>query len=292
VFLSAATNSLSVDRAWAQFRLTPETPGNNWAVLKIGRIDLRSEPFSSGYRRVTAQNFNVSDFRAVGDSVRMRDKDAGIELWGASTGPDNRGGIEYAAGIVQGTGGPAENNNYKDMYYTVSYKFGGHGVVGSRKELEGEVPINAYAEKSIGFGTFGYRGKGITRVNTAVPLENQFTRAGAKIDAYIGNLNLIGAVVSGRDNVRDVVPRSIKSSSFFIEAEWMALPWVMPAARFEKTNFSDGRRNVRQFVPSVNLAVRANVRVVVEGRFFNRVSPNSTARTGTNEGLARLEFLF
>lgn len=291
VFLSGATNTLSVDRAWAQFRLTPEKPGTNWAVLKVGRMDLRSEPFSSGSRRATAQNFNVSTYNAVSDSVRMLDKDAGVELWGAATGPDNHGGLEYAAGIVQGTAGATENNNFKDMYWSASYKFGGHGVVGSRKELDDAVPIRGYAEKSIGFGTFGYRGKGITRI-TGVPLENQFTRTGAKVDAYLGNLNLFSAVTVGRDNVHDTATRSTRSSAVFVEADYMALPWVMPILRFEKTNFSDGRRNIRQVVAALNLAVRANVRVVVEGRFYNRISASGTARTGTNEGLTRLEFLF
>src|SRR6185436_7838651 len=105
-------------------------------------------------------------------------------------------------------------------YWTASYKFGGHGVVGSRQELEGEVPINSYAEKSIAFGAFGYRGKGITR-STGVAAENQFTRTGAKLDAYYGNLNVYGAVSVGKDNIRDVVPRSIHSSSFYVEADYM-----------------------------------------------------------------------
>ena len=282
LFMLGSTNQLFVDRAWAQFRLTPEKPGNNWAVLKVGRIDLRSEPFSSGYRKTTAQNFNVSDYRVLADGFRFRDKDAGIELWGAATGPDNRGGLEYSAGIVQGTAGAPENNNFKDSYWNASYKIGGHGVVGSRREEEGEMPIRNYAEKSIAIGGFGYRGKGITRV-TGTPLENQFTRTGAKLDAFYDNLNVFGAVVVGRDNVRSAPRRSIDSSAFYIEADYMLLPWVMPLARFEKTNVSDGRSAIRQYIPAVNLALRANVRVLVEGRFV---------RPGANEGLVRLEFLF
>ena len=65
----------------------------------------------------------------------------------------------------------------------------------------------------------------------------------------------------------------------------MMLPWVMPVVRYEKTNFSDGRRAVGQWIPAVNLAVRANVKVLVEGRFFNEDD-------GRNEGLVRLDFLF
>jgi hypothetical protein len=292
LFLQGSTNSLFIDRAWAQFRLLPETPGNNWVVLKVGRIDLRAEPFSSTNRRVTTQNFNVSDLRSVSDGLRFRDKDSGVELWGAATGPDNRGGIEYAAGIVQGTGGTPENNNFKDSYWTISYKVGGQGVVGSRREVEGfALPINNYAEKSVAVGTFGYRGKGITRA-FGTPMENQFTRSGFKVDAYYDNLNVYGAVSLGKDNVHDVIPRSVDASAFYVEADYMLFPWMMSTARFEKTNFSDGRRNVRQMIPSLVMSVRANVRVLVEGHFFNKVSPNGTARTGVNEGVVRIEFAF
>jgi len=291
LFMIGASNTLVIDRAYAQFRLLPEKPGSNLVVLKVGRIDSRVEPFSSTNRKVTNQHFNISDFRPLNDSLRFRDKDSGIEIWGAQTGPDDRGGLEYAAGIVQGTSGATENNNFKDSYWSASYKFGGHGVVGSRQEREGLMPINNYAEKSIQIGTYGYRGKGITRP-TGIPVENQFTRTGFKLDAYYGNLNVYGAVTMGQDNVKDVVPRSVETSAFYAEADYMLLPWVMPVARFEKTNFNDGRRNVKQFVPAVVMAVRANVRVVVEGRFFNRLSTTGTARTGLNEGLIRLEFAF
>jgi hypothetical protein len=153
------------------------------------------------------------------------------------------------------------------------------------------MPLNNYAEKSVAVGTFGYRGKGITRA-FGVPMENQFTRSGFKVDAYYDNLNVYGAVSIGKDNVHDVVPHSVNASAFYVEADYMLFPWMMPTARFEKTNFSDGKRNVRQMIPSLVMSVRANVRVLVEGHFFNKVSPNGTARTGVNEGVVRIEFAF
>src|SRR5262249_30019459 len=134
IFLQGSTNQVFLDRAYGQFRIAPDSAGQNWLTLKIGRIDTRAEPFSSTFRRTTAQNFGVSDFRALGSGFAFRDHDAGAEAWGAITGPNNRGGVEYAAGIVQGTAGRPENNNFKDYYGAISYKFGGLGVVGSRKE--------------------------------------------------------------------------------------------------------------------------------------------------------------
>jgi hypothetical protein len=290
VFLSGATNSLFLDRAYGQFRLLPESPGQNWFVLKVGRIDTRAEPFSSTFRRTTSQQFNASDFRAVSDGFGLRDHDAGIELWGAATGPDNKGGLEYGVGVVQGTKGKTENNNFKDYYASVSYKVGGHGVVGSREESTEVVAPEQYKETSFSIGTFTYMGKGQPRTIPEVT-ENQLTRTGLKIDAWVKNLNLFAAWVRGNDELRGT-PATIETSAIMAQAEYPVLPWIMPVARFEKTNYSDGRRNVIQLIPAVNLLIRANVRVLAEGHFFNRINDTGTARTGLNEGLIRLDFLF
>lgn len=291
VFLLGATNSLFVDRAYGQFRLTPETAGQNWLMLKIGRIDTRAEPFSTTYRRTTAQNFNVSDFRAVANGFGFRDHDAGAELWGAVTGPDNRGGLEYAAGLVQGTAGRPENNNFKDYYGAASYKFGGLGVVGSRAEVQEPqiTPPEGYQETSVLFGGFMYTGKG--QPTLAGVNEDRLTRTGFKIDAWLKSLNVYGAFVRGEDQLRGVSRRTIKTSAIMAEADYQLLPWVMPTFRFEKTNYSD-RRNMVLLIPAVSLLVRANVRVLAEGRLYNRLQASGTDRTGLNEGLVRLEFLF
>jgi hypothetical protein len=290
VFLLGATNSLFVDRAYGQFRLFPETTGQSWLNLKVGRIDTRAEPFSSTYRRVTSQNYNVSDFRVVGNGFGFRDHDAGIELWGAATGPDNRGGVEYAAGVVQGTAGRAENNNFKDYYWAASYKVGGLGVVGSRVEVEPQITSpEGYQETSILVGGFMYVGKG--QPTLANVSEDRITRTGFKIDAWLKSLNVYGAFVQGEDQLRGPVPRTVDSSAIMAEADYQLLPWVMPTFRFEKTNYSD-RRNVILLIPAVSVLIRANVRVLVEGRFYNQLQAGGSERTGSNEGLVRLEFLF
>jgi hypothetical protein len=291
IFLSGS-NQLFLDRAYGQFRLMPESPGQNWLTLKLGRIDTRAEPFSNTFRRTTSLDFNVSDFRVTPDGFRLRDHDAGIELWGAATGPDNRGGIEYAAGVVQGTNGAAENNNFKDYYGTASYKFGGLGVVGSRNDQEelASASVEGYRENSFLVGGFFYMGKSQTRLEGIN--EDRFRRSGVKIDAWFRDLNVFAAVVTGTDELTGTLPQRIRSSAIMAQADYRILPWVMPTLRFEKTNFSDGRRNIVQTIPAVSFLVRANVRVLAEGRFFNRINQGATARTGTNEGLVRLEFLF
>jgi hypothetical protein len=291
VFLLGSTSQLFLDRAYGQFRIAPDSPGQNWLTLKIGRIDIRAEPFSNTFRRTTAQNFGVSDFRVTTGGFGLRDHDAGIEAWGAVTGPNNRGGVEYAAGLVQGTNGRPENNNFKDYYGAISYKFGGLGVAGSRTETD-EQPNTAegYTETAFSIGVFGYRGKS-QPVITGVT-EDWLMRSGFKADIWFKDLNVFGAVVLGKDELRGASPRTTDSSSIMAEADYLFLPWIMPAFRFEKTNYSDGRRNVIQLIPMISFLVRANVRLLGEGHFYNRVADGSAARTGVNEGIIRLEFLF
>ena len=178
VFISGSTGTVSVDRAYAQFRLTPDRPGRNPLMLKVGRIETRAEPFSQTFRRATAQAFNVSDFRPVTGAFGLRDHDSGVEAWGAVTGPHDHGGLEYAAGFVQGTAGRTENNNFKDVYGAVSYKFGGHGVVGPRADV-GEGAGNR-AERSVAVGTFTYTGRSQPALTGVT--EDRFSRTGIKAD--------------------------------------------------------------------------------------------------------------
>ena len=291
IFLLGSTNQVFLDRAYGQFRVAKDSPGQNWLTLKIGRIDTRAEPFSSTFRKTSANNFNVSDFRVTANGFGLRDHDAGIEAWGAVTGPGNRGGVEYATGIVQGTNGRPDNNNFKDYYETISYKIGGLGVVGSRSETN-EQPNTAegYKETAVTLGGFVYNGK--SQPPIAGVTEDWLKRSGFKVDIWLKDLNVYGAVVLGQDQLRGGSTSTIDSSAVMAEADYRVLPWVMPTFRFEKTNFSDGRRNVVQTVPAVSVLIRANVRVLAEGHFFNRIQAAGTDRTGLNGGQIRLEFLF
>ncbi len=287
IFISGATGTLSIDRAYVQFRLSPDTPGRNPLMLKVGRIETRAEPFSNTFKKAGALALNVSDFRPVTGAFGLRDRDAGVEAWGAITGPHDRGGLEYAAGVVQGTGGRAENNNFKDYYGSVSYKFSGLGVVGPRGEAA--APGGSREEQSFALGAFAYTGRGQPAL-TGV-FEDRFTRTGIKADAWLGKLNVFAAHARGTDELLGTTARTVTARASMVQADYLLLPWVMPTVRVEKTTFSD-RQHVVVVVPSLSLLVRANVRVLAEGRFYNDAHLATGARVNANDGVVRLEILF
>lgn len=279
-------DTISLERAYMQFHSLWETPLAN---IRFGRIDVRADPFSRSFRRLTSEHFNVSDLSVVSGQPKLRHRQAGIEWWGAKTGPDDRGGVEYAFGMVNGIEKRLDNNNFKDYYWTASYKFGGMGVTGSTREIDSLSISDNYSEYSLQIGAFGYIGK------SANPLkgfhEDQYRRTGIKFDAFIDRLNLYGAAVFGQDELVGASRRDIDTSAFFVEADYVVSPFFVPLIRVEKTNYSD-RRNMVRVVPAVNVAIRANCRLLVEGRLYNKLWEGSDLRTGSNEARIRFDFVF
>jgi len=288
IFISGAAGTVSIDRAYVQFRLSPDRPGRNPLMLKVGRIETRAEPFSNTFKKVGSLALNVSDFRPVTGAFGLRDRDAGIEAWGAVTGPHDHGGLEYAVGVVQGTAGRAENNNFKDYYGAVSYKVSGLGVVGPRG-YSSAAPGASRAERSFALGVFSYTGRAQPTITGVI--EDRFTRTGVKADVWFGNLNVFGAHARGTDELLGSASRTVTARASMVQADYLLLPWVMPTVRMEKTTFSD-RQSVLVLVPSLSLLVRANVRVLAEGRFYTDARSALGARVNSSDGVVRLEFLF
>jgi hypothetical protein len=283
-------SSVSLERAYMQFDSLLD---NTLFNLKFGRIDLRADPFSRSYRRLTAQHFNVSDLQVVSGQPKLRDRQAGVELWGAATGLNDQGGLEYGLGVVNGVPKVGETNNFKDYYWAASYKLGGVGVAGSVAPSDTLAMTDNYSEYSLLFGGFGYIGKWNKPGEGSPFLEDQYDRIGVKFDAYVNKLNLFGAAMWGDDTLLapDLTTSRIDSTAFFVEADYVLMPWIVPLFRWEKTNFSD-RRNIIQLIPAARLAFRANMALLIEGRFFNKRFKESDERTGTNELRLRFDMVF
>jgi hypothetical protein len=273
-------NHVELERAFVQFDQLGST---TLANLVIGRFETRAVPFSHFHRRLTLSDPLPIDARRA-DGFRLRTPQEGFEFWGAKSGSAGRGGVEYAVGVVNGTGADPETNTAKDLYSRLSYKFGGFGVSGSEESTD-ELPRAAsWLDDSVRIGTSSYVGWH----NTGAPTD-RFWRLGADVDVFRGSLNVSAHAFAGRD-------RRLEVSSPFraaaLEANYVVKPWIIGIVRFD-TASQDGQRSVRRVVPGVAIAIRANVRVVAEWEAFLKTSfEGSGQASGENRARFRLDLVF
>lgn len=270
---------IDLARAFAQF---DHIGGSTLANLVVGRFEPRAVPFSRFWRRVTQSDVITSDFTHVSGGHNFKTRQAGFEFWGAKSGPQGKGGVEYAAGIVNGNGPFRDNNTAKDVYYRLSYKVGGFGVAGSAEETEELPQTNNWRDNSVKVGTFGYVGKGLFGTPSR---EDKFWRLGGDVDVFVGDLNLYGAVMRGRDEF--TAPGAANEfTGAFVQADYVVKPWIMAVLRYDAV-FRDRVMgpDIKKLVPAIIFAIRANVRVVAESESFLR-------KSGDTFGRIRLDLLF
>lgn len=130
--------------------------------FRFGRLDMRGTPMSSHRKQLSLSNYMMAVMPTIsaGNFFGFHPAQNGIEIWGSWNGPGGRGGLEWAAGLVNGETGEGaelfdgtgdmetiidnmagddgvlggifggEINNHKDWYVMLSYKIGGMGVLG------------------------------------------------------------------------------------------------------------------------------------------------------------------
>ena len=168
-------------------------------------------------------------------------------------------------------------NNGKDFYVRISYKIGGMGVLGGGKVEESDKPTENWQEKSLTLSSFFYRGDtgffndpvGGTGWHSS---GNNFWRYGTEADFHWWNFNLFGAATFFRDRTESDVTIENESGDNFdadlytAELRWVALPWVIPAVRFENMNPSYDAGDLDSFnrySADITVLIRANVKFLV-----------------------------
>ncbi|MDR4505956.1 MAG: hypothetical protein MRK01_14380 [Candidatus Scalindua sp.] len=155
--------------------------------FRFGRLDMRVTPMTSHRRQLSLAPFIMDVMPTVssGNFWGFHPAQNGIEFWGSLNGPGGRGGLEWAAGIVNGetgegielfdgtgdmatiienvegvAGGPfgGEFNNNKDWYIMVSYKIGGLGVLGGEAENDSLISKGNWQDNSIRIKGYYYQG--------------------------------------------------------------------------------------------------------------------------------------
>lgn len=197
-------------------------------------------------------------------------------------------------------------NNGKDWYVTASYKIGGMGVLGEESVDSSLVAKENWQDNSVRIKGYYYQGTTGAFVNSAtVPVGNalnglgwnkrgnRFRRFGVVLDANWWNFNVIGAASFMEDDLRGNTTFNAMGNmpketgdKFYVniytaELQYVALPWLVPAVRFEKIDPDYDVRDLSTFERySFDIAIlaRANVKFLVGGSFSSLPDP----RTGTN----------
>ena len=274
---------VQMERMFVQF---DQMGGTTLANLKVGRFEMRAVPFSRFHRRPGLSDFMAMDFRSPSDGVHFRRAQMGVEFWGAKSGRNGRGGIEYAVGVVNGSGNKPDNNTAKDVYTRFSYKFGGFGVTGSDEEGEELTQTRNWRDDSVKVGMTSYFGKGDFAEGP-----DSFWRLGGDVDFFIGDLNVSAVALRGRDEMQATRVATVFTAAS-VEANYIVKPWIMTVLRYDSVSRDHGP-DIRRLVPAVVLAIRANVRVVAEWEAFFETSFDAVRETsGDSRARIRLDIVF
>jgi hypothetical protein len=100
--------------------------------------------------------------------------------------------------------------------------------------------------------------------------QDGFSLYGLDVQVNLNDLILrSGAVLGTNDDPQLVDPfnpgaavTDVDSTSAFLEADWVILPWLVPAIRYESYTLEDGFGTdwKSRFAPTVNFLIRANVK--------------------------------
>jgi hypothetical protein len=222
-FKASGTN---IDRVY--FNYSPFVFGEQGLVnVRFGQFEPRVVPVSNHRRqlRVTPYMMDVFAIVPAGNFFGFAPNQKGIEIYGSLNGPGGKGGLEWAAGIVNGQPGGMLNamrenatagtmvkniadavyerneesfdvNNGKDWYVTASYKIGGMGVLGESSVDEKLVATENWQDDSITIKGYYYQGTtgawintpggGIGNANFAATMQSNM---GASDDNWDGDAN-------------------------------------------------------------------------------------------------------
>jgi len=218
--------------------------------------------------RLTSNEYLYTAWMPGGETA---DAQPGVELNGFGKS------FRYAFGIVNGNGSNVnDNNSRKDFYAQLAYKIGGLGFDGSGRKDGKITSSKPYQDDSLIISLFGYNGATpIINLTDGKKVDEKFWRAGLGAKWKIKDLALGSGYMFGKNNNPEwLTGEPNELESWFIEAEYFVFPWLIPSVRYEAIDFrtpeGQNPQNQARFIASVKAMVRANVSLVVEGRFYSQ----------------------
>jgi len=181
----------------------------------------------------------------------------------------------YILGVVQGDGDSADSNEKKDIYSSISYKFGGLTFSGSNigEASDSLKQTENWTDNSVILDVFGYFGRA-TPDDASVagfnPYDVDVIRLGVDVRANWKDFEITTGFLTGEDTNADNDGADVPMELFYIQGDVMLYPWLLGYVRYEDLRYSGPKRSellddeVRRFVFGANAALRANVKLIIE----------------------------
>jgi len=227
----------------------------------------------SNHRRLTDHKYFVTGMPTGDNQWAAEPYQQGVEFFGVAT---HR--LLYNVGYVEGSGN--EVNNSKDVYGRVAYKFGGMRLDGTTAEGAQDLSSNPkpWSESSVTVSAFVYKGSPLLSETSSVLVNDPNTNIVSQVDTTVeqdDRFTVYGGDVAW--NIKDVIIRAgateksdrrpfladpgitdVKTKNRFGEVDWVALPWLIPAARYE--SFEVEGEKTERISLTIQYLIRANVR--------------------------------
>jgi hypothetical protein len=338
-FLKLPTDALSL--RVGQFELDlPFSPARSW---NLSGWDIDDQANVGAMNPAFPQQ-NVSNAFALSNAAQ------GVEF----SGGHQYRGYHYSLAIVnQNTGGtPGSGNNvppvvtytsdsnFKDIYGRFSYRFNLERDPASRNEIQAAGPTGPRDHTYLSLGTLYFYGRSVQRfegqttdgTSAVLTAREPFYRVGGDFSFNYHTFNIFGQYIYGHDhNLLPFTPSEFELptgfvrgqpatfSGGFLEADYLAYPWMMAIMRWDVVNSSADRINGigttpddaigsfvspfhstrHRFTPGVQFLIHANIKA----SFEYQIRPQQvvydlesgkpiTNPFRTNNAVAGLEFVY
>jgi hypothetical protein len=302
----------------------PFSPARSW---NLSGWDIYDEANIGALNGMSPQN--------VSNAFAFSTPGQGIEISGGHT----YRGYHYSVAVInQNTSGstadganisPAvgifSDSNFKDIYGRFQYRFNLERDPASRNEIQAAGTIGPRDHTYLQLGTFYFYGRSVQRFqgeSAVLTAREPFYRTGGDFSFNYRTFNLFGLYMYGHDknllvNADGTGFLSGAPAHFnggFLEADYLALPWLMTIMRYDRVqstaDFLNGQAGVSQnffspagatrnrITPGIQFLIHANIKASFEyqirpqQRVFDADGNPVTNPFRTNQAVAGLEWVY
>ena len=314
-------------------------------TMKVGQFEL-DLPFTQA-RSINISPYDIYTEANIGSSLSgqnvnnqfsMEDAAQGVEI----SGGHQYGGYHYSLAIVnQNTSGGAaaapsnvsspagffSDSNFKDIYARFSYRFNLEKDPASRHDIQAAGATGPRDHTYLSLGSFYYYGRSVQRfasgTETLLTAREPFYRVGGDFSFNYRTFNLFGLYMYGHDqdqafngSYSGFMPGSAaKFNGGFLEADYLALPWVMTILRWDRVqstgDFLNGVNGTSssnyyspvgsardRFTPGVQFLIHPNIKTSFEHQFrpqqtvYYNANGQAVSPFRTNTATGALEFVY